>query len=179
MADKIKVVRPPRPAKKTAHVPWHAYLTIDVVYAAANRTILHPFVAWMIPLCLRTVMVPYENISMRLAIAYAALLTLLWVAAVFNKRIAFGVPREVNYDEEVIVITGGGSGLGRLIADFYAMRGASIAVLDVKKADDDEMMGIEYYHCDVSDYKQVESTIAKIANTVRSFKISKLSVVPL
>ena len=156
MGDQIRVVRPPRAAKKTDRLPWHAYLTIDVVYAAANRTILHPFVAWMIPLCLRTVMVPYENISMKLAIAYAAFLTLLWVAAVFNKRIAFGIPREVNYDEEVIIITGGASGLGRLIADFYAMRGASVAVLDVRHDEDDEMMGIQYYHCDVSSYKEVE-----------------------
>jgi NADPH:quinone reductase-like Zn-dependent oxidoreductase len=119
-------------------------------------------------------MVPYDNISMRLAIGYAAFLTLLWIGAVFNKRIAFGIPREVNYDEEVILITGGASGLGRLIADFYAMRGASVAVLDVKKADDDEMMGIEYHHCDVSDEKQVIAAVAKINDSVCSCNSTSL-----
>jgi hypothetical protein len=166
MSEKARVVRPPRATRKIAHQPWHTYLTIDVLYAAARKTILHPFVAWMIPLCLRAVTVPYENISMRISIAYAGLLTVLWVLSVFNYRIAYGIPREVDYEEEVILITGGSSGLGRLIADFYAMRGTSVAVLDVQKPEDDEMMGISYYQCDVSDRKQIENAVAKIKEDV-------------
>lgn len=169
MGDSIRVVKPPRATRKTKATPWQEHLTIDVVYAAWNKTLGHPFVAWLVPVCFRTVMIPYENISMRLAIAYASLLTLLWIGSVFNKRIAFGIPREVDLDEEVIVITGGASGLGRLIADFYAMKGANVAVLDVKKDEDDEMMGIDYYHCDVSDFKQVEASIANIRNNVCSW----------
>jgi NAD(P)-dependent dehydrogenase (short-subunit alcohol dehydrogenase family) len=103
---------------------------------------------------------------MQISIAYAGFLTLLWVLSVFNHRIAYGVPREVDFEEEVVLITGGASGLGRLIADFYAMRGASVAVLDVKKPDDDEMMGIRYYQCDVGDRKQVELSVAKIKEDV-------------
>jgi hypothetical protein len=171
MSDSIRVVKPPRATRKTTATPWHEHLTIDVVYAAWNRTLGHPFVAWMVPLCFRTVMVPYENISMILAIAYASVLTLLWIGSVFNKRIAFGIPREVNLDEEVIVITGGASGLGRLIADFYAMKGANVAVLDVKREEDDEMMGIEYHQCDVSDFKQVEASITKIRENVCSLNL--------
>ncbi|KIW07679.1 uncharacterized protein PV09_01619 [Verruconis gallopava] len=162
MTDPIRVVRPPRIARKTESQPWHTYFTVDVLYAAARKTILHPFVAWIIPLCLRAVTVPYDDISMQLSIGYACLLTLLWVLSVLNNRIAYGIPREVDYDEEVIIITGGASGLGRLIADFYVMRGASVAVLDLKQADDDEFMGIRYYQCDIGDKKQVDEAITKI-----------------
>jgi hypothetical protein len=177
MADQIKVVRPPRATRKSSPQPWHSYLTIDVVFAAANKTFLHPFVAWMVPLCLRTVMVPYDNISMILAVGWASFLTLLWVLSVFNKRIAYGVPREVNYDEEVIIITGGASGLGRLIADFYAMRGSTVAVLDVKRPKDDEMMGIEFFECDVSNSDRVEETIQNLNQSVCSKLIPLSSLI--
>src|ERR1700761_6983126 len=122
--------KPPSPTlvrvsvtKPSLQKPWHALLTIDLICSAACRTILHPFVAWIIPLSLRAVTVPYHNISLQLSIGYASLLTLWWILSVFNYRIAYGIPREMEWDEEVIVITGGASGLGRLIADFYAMRG--------------------------------------------------------
>jgi hypothetical protein len=166
MDAQVRVVRPPRAARKTERQPWYSYFTVDILYYAAKKTVLHPFIAWMIPLSLRAVTVPYDNLSMQISIAYAALLTLVWVFSVFNYRIAYGVPREVDYEEEVIVITGGASGLGRLIADFYAMRGASIAVLDVKKPEDDDMMGIQYFQCDVGDRKQVESAVAEIKEHV-------------
>ncbi|TLD24705.1 short chain dehydrogenase/reductase [Venturia nashicola] len=141
---------------------WQSFLTIDVLYSAALKTILHPFVAFMIPVSLRAVTVPYSNISMQVSIAYATLLAFWWMLSVINKRVAFGLPREVDLDEEVIVITGGSNGLGRLIADFYAMRGASVAVLDVAKRDDDDMMGLEFYRCDVGDRTQVEAAAAKL-----------------
>jgi hypothetical protein len=146
---------------------WYSLLTVDVLYSAALRTILHPFVAFMIPMSLRAVTVPYSNISMQISIAWASLLTLWWILSVFNKRIAFGLPREVDLDEEIIVITGGSNGLGRLIADFYAMRGANVAVLDVVKKDDDDMMGLQFYQCDIGDRKQVESAAEKVRKDVR------------
>ncbi|QDS73060.1 hypothetical protein FKW77_009739 [Venturia effusa] len=148
--------------KRSKERTWQALFTFDVLYSAALKTILHPFVAFMIPLSLRAVTVPFSNISMQVSIAYAILLTSWWILSVFNKRIAFGLPREIDLDEEVIVITGGANGLGRLIADFYAMRGADVAVLDVVRKEDDDMMGIQFYSCDVGDRKQVDAVAAKI-----------------
>ncbi|RDI80240.1 hypothetical protein Vi05172_g9785 [Venturia inaequalis] len=158
----LQKVRVTQATKSPKEQSWQSFLTIDVLYSAALKTILHPFVAFMIPMSLRAVTVPYSNISMQISIAYATLLTFWWIMSVFNKRIAFGLPREVDLDEEVIVVTGGSYGLGRLIADFYAMRGAAVAVLDVVKKEDDEMMGIQFYRCDVGDRKQVDAAAAKI-----------------
>jgi hypothetical protein len=163
----LQKVRITQTTTKSQEQSWHSLFTVDVLYSAALRTILHPFVAFMIPMSLRAVTVPYSNISMQVSIAWASILTFWWVLSVFNKRIAFGLPRDMDLDEEIIVITGGSNGLGRLIADFYAMRGANVAVLDVVKKDDDDMMGLQYYQCDVGDRNQVEMAAEKIREDVR------------
>jgi short chain dehydrogenase len=155
---------------------WHAFFTLDLIITVANKTILHPFFAWMLPLCLRAVTIPYSHISFQATAAYACLLTVVSVLSVFNQRIAFGTPREVDLSEEVIVITGGASGLGLLIADFYRMKGASVAVLDVKKTQEEELGGIQYYECDVGNSKAVDSTSRRIKEDVRRNDMSALQL---
>ena len=108
---------------------------------------------------------PYGDRTMRLGIAYAALICVLWLLAVVNRRLAYGTARKVDLDKEVIVITGGASGLGLLIAEVYGMRGASVAVLDVREMDDGER-GIEYYRCDVGDREQIEKVARQIEKDV-------------
>ncbi|KAF2812419.1 short chain dehydrogenase/reductase [Mytilinidion resinicola] len=144
--------------------PWHHYLTLDLIVNVLSYTVLHPFVAWMIPLCLRAQATPYDHPSMYVTVAWASLLTVYGILGLINDRIAYGPPREVDLSEEVIVITGGASGLGALIAEVYGMRNANIAVLDVKKFSEDEAeeKGIAYYECDVGDPKQVEAAGKRI-----------------
>jgi NADPH:quinone reductase-like Zn-dependent oxidoreductase len=146
--------------------PWYTLLTIDLIIYAAQKTVLHPFVAWMLPLCLRAVTVPYSHISFQLTTAYASLLTLFAVVSVFNHRLAFGIPREVDLSEEVVVITGGASGLGQSIANFYQMKGCSVAILDVKHVAEEELGGIQYYKCDVGDPEQIKRAAEKIKKDV-------------
>jgi NAD(P)-dependent dehydrogenase (short-subunit alcohol dehydrogenase family) len=85
---------------------------------------------------------------------------------VINDRLAFGLPREVDLSEEVIVITGGASGLGLLIAEVYGMRGATVAVLDVEEMENGEARGVTYYKCDVTDKDQVARVAAEIERDV-------------
>lgn len=148
--------------------PWWSVVTFDLLLTVARRTILHPFVAWMIPLSLRAQATPYHHLSFQISTSYALLLTIIYMLSVLNRRIAHGSPRSVDLSEEVVVITGGASGLGLLIADFYAMRGASVAVLDVKpKSTLQESKGIAYYLCDVGDCEQVHNSANKIKEDVR------------
>ncbi|KAF1944805.1 short chain dehydrogenase/reductase [Clathrospora elynae] len=144
--------------------PWHHYLTIDVIWYVLGYTLFHPFVSWVIVLCLRAQYTPYGNIEMRVAMAWATLMTSIGLFGLVSDRIAWGSPREVDLAEEVIVITGGAEGLGGLLADTYGMRNANIAVLDTKVVSEDEaeQKGVLYYQCDVSDAKQVEAAAAKI-----------------
>jgi hypothetical protein len=144
-----------------------ATITIDLLLKVARRTFLHPFVAWMIPLSLRAQATPYNHLSFQLSTAYAVILTLFHLLSVLNTWLAYGSPRPIDPSEEVVVITGGASGLGLLIAEFYAMRGTAVAVMDIKPKDVlQEAKGIAYYQCDVGNAEHVSITAKKIQNEV-------------
>jgi len=96
----------------------------------------------MLPLSLLAQATPYTHPSFRLSLAYAFLLTLFSLLSILNRRIAYGAPRKVDFAEEVIVVTGGASGLGLVLAEVYGMRGCNVAVLDVKELEDAEAKGI-------------------------------------
>ncbi|EED19498.1 short-chain dehydrogenase/reductase family protein, putative [Talaromyces stipitatus ATCC 10500] len=151
----------PRPPQK-----WYEHFNLDLIIKVLNQTFLHPFVAWIIVLCLRAQVTPTDHPAWIGAVGYAIFLTLLTVAGMLNRRLAYGLPRDVEPSHEVIVITGGGSGLGQLIAQIYGMRGASVAVLDIKEVSEvegwDELSGVEYYQCDVGNRKALEMTAKKI-----------------
>ncbi|KAF1957009.1 NAD(P)-binding protein [Byssothecium circinans] len=144
--------------------PWYHYLTIDLIWYVLGYTLFHPFVSWVLVLCLRAQYTPYGAPEMKIATAWAMAMSAIGIFGVFSDRIAFGRPREVDLAEEVIVITGGVEGLGGLLAETYGMRNANVAVLDKKKVDQDEQeeKGVLYYECDVSDPKQVEAVAAEI-----------------
>lgn len=145
---------------------WFAPISIDLVLKVLYVTFFHPFVAWLIPLCFRAEHMGWEATPMRVSIAYAIFITTCWVLSAFNKRIAFGVPRIVDLSDEVIVITGGASGLGLLIAEVYGMRGASVAVLDIKEMSNGEARGVSFYKCDVTDRAQVAKVAVEIEKDV-------------
>ncbi|KAH0542807.1 hypothetical protein FGG08_002855 [Glutinoglossum americanum] len=150
------------PSPAIPEKPWHDPLTIDLLLKVLNTTFLHPFVAWMIPLCLRAQATPYHHPAMLITAAWATLLTLLYFLSILNQRVAHGNPRAVDLSEEVIVVTGGASGLGLLIAEVYGLRGASVAVLDVREMEVGEARGVEFYKCDVGDREQVEKAAKEI-----------------
>lgn len=103
---------------------------------------------------------------MQSAILYASLLTLFFFLGILNRQIAYSKPRVVDLGEEVIVITGGASGLGLLIAEVYGMRGATVAVLDVLELEAGEARGVTVYKCDVGDAEQVAKVAAQIEREV-------------
>ncbi|EPE25048.1 NAD(P)-binding Rossmann-fold containing protein [Glarea lozoyensis ATCC 20868] len=141
---------------------WAKPLSIDLLLKVLNVTFLHPFVAWMIPLCMRAQAMRWNNPYIQAAIGYASFLTFLFFANILNKQIAYSKPRKVKHSDEVIVITGGASGLGLLIAEVYGMRGASVAVLDIKGLDSGEARGVSVYQCDVGDKEQVAKAALEI-----------------
>lgn len=145
---------------------WFAPLSLDLFLKVANVTFFHPFVCWLLPLCLRARTVKWEAPPMIGVILWAVFISLLWLANAVSQRVTFGLPREVDLGEEVIVITGGAGGLGMLIAEVYGMRGASVAVLDVHEMENGEARGVTFYKCDVGDKEQVAKVAAQIEREV-------------
>ncbi|KAJ5723129.1 hypothetical protein N7488_001164 [Penicillium malachiteum] len=158
------VIPSPKPAK-----PWTHHLTLDTVLKVLHRTILNPFLAWVIVLCLRAQVTPPTHPAWIGSVSYAIFVTLLFMAGTINHRIAHGLPRTVDPEHEVVLITGGASGLGLLIAQLYGMRGASVAVLDVREIGENEIeevfgegVDVQCYQVDVGDRSQLESAKKKI-----------------
>jgi hypothetical protein len=169
MTSAIKEVPVTLPKKyDRPNEPWHHYVSIDLIWYVLGYTLFHPFVSWVVVLCLRAQYTAYEAPEMRIAVAWSILMSAIGIFGIVSDRIAFGSPREIDLSEEVIVITGGVEGLGGLLAETYGMRNANIAVLDMKKVDRDEAeeKGVMYYQCDVSDAKQVEAAAAKVVEDV-------------
>ncbi|KAI1815691.1 hypothetical protein GGS20DRAFT_316929 [Poronia punctata] len=150
------------PNRQPIRDSWLAPLSIDLFLRVLNVTLLHPFVAWIIPLCFRAEHQAWDTRPMVVSIAWATFVTFLWIGNVISHKIAYGIHREVDLSEEVIVITGGASGLGLLIAEVYGMRGATVAVLDTKPLENTEARGITYYQCDVSDKARIARVAAEI-----------------
>ncbi|KAA8574904.1 hypothetical protein EYC84_004142 [Monilinia fructicola] len=143
-------------------LPWAKPFSIDLLLKVLNVTFLHPFVAWMIPLCMRAQAMPWDHEAIQWAIDYATLITLLFFLAKLNRQIAYSKARKVDLSEEVIVITGGASGLGLLVAEVYGMRGATVAVLDVRDLESGEARGVSYYKCDVGNQEEVARVAIEI-----------------
>ncbi|RYC62463.1 hypothetical protein CHU98_g3732 [Xylaria longipes] len=145
---------------------WFAPLSVDLFLKVLNVTLLHPFVAWIIPLCFRAEHQAWDTRPMVVSITWAIFVTLLWMGNVLSHKVAYGMHREVDLSEEVIVITGGSSGLGLLVAEVYGMRGATVAVLDISPPESSEARGITHYQCDVTDRAQIARVAADIERDV-------------
>ncbi len=160
--------------QRPQELAWAKPFSIDLLLKVANVTFLHPFVAWIIPLCMRAQAMSWEHPAIRITIGYASLLTALFFLNILNRQLAYSKPRKVDFSEEVIVITGGASGLGLLVAEVYGMRGATVAVLDVKDLEAGEARGVSHYKCDVGDINQITKVALEIERDVSSFFVSSL-----
>jgi hypothetical protein len=152
---------------------WFAPLSIDLIIKVLKVTFLHPFICWIIPMCFRAQEYPWDHPKSVASIAWASFVTICWMAGVINARLAFGLPRYVEPSEEVIVITGGASGLGLLLAEVYGMRGANVAVLDINEMDTGEARGVSFYKCDITD----KDALAKVAKEIEE-DVSDLTNLP-
>jgi len=141
---------------------WAKPFSIDLFLKVLNVTFLHPFVAWIVVLCLRAQATPWDAQAMKIGIGYASVLTLWFFLGVLNNQIAYTKARKVDLSEEVIVITGGASGLGLLIAEVYGMRGATVAILDVQELESGEALGVTAYKCDVSNKEDIARVAIEI-----------------
>ena len=155
----------------TAENPWHTHITIDLLAHVLARSLFHPYIAWLIPLCLRSLSYPTSHPHFQYTCLYAAFITVLAVLRKADKRLAWGRPRKMDWEREVVVITGGASGLGKVLAEMYGMRGVSVAVLDVRVPEERErseaLEHVRFYRCDVSRLEDVQRAKGEVERDVR------------
>lgn len=125
----------------------------------------------MLPLSLRAMAAPYSSSSFIATFTYASIVNVIFLLGVLSEKYAYGTTREVDLEEEVVVIVGGKGGLGGCIAEVYGMKGVRTVVLDVavskdEEEKDEEAGGVRYYRCDVGDRQQVEEVWAHVRANV-------------
>ncbi|WP_181780138.1 SDR family NAD(P)-dependent oxidoreductase [Pseudonocardia pini] len=77
---------------------------------------------------------------------------------------------QFDFGGNVVLVTGGASGLGRALVEGAAAAGATVVVADVDDAAGKEMAGprpgggeVEYVHLDVTDHAEVDRVVADVA----------------
>ena len=156
-----------RHVSNTSLQPLRIQVTLDLCISALSKSIFHPFIACLLPLCLRALAVPYHTTSFVVSSIFALIVCVFHILAIVNQRVAYGPPGQIKWEHEVVVVTGGLGGLGGCVAEIYGLRGVSVAVLDTcapKALDCVEEENLHYYRCDIADLTQLETVWTKIAH---------------
>lgn len=67
------------------------------------------------------------------------------------------------FEDKVVVVTGGASGIGAAVADAFVQEGAQVAVLDIKEPSAEPSSSrIRRYQCDVADEGAVEAAFDRV-----------------
>lgn len=72
-------------------------------------------------------------------------------------------------NKDIVLVTGGSSGLGMEIVSAFHIKGAKVVVFDIDIPDsgtDNYVEGVHYYQCDVSDCQQVREKAAEVVKDV-------------
>lgn len=158
----------PRSVPSAAQKPWHHSITLDRVMEIGQRPIFFFWTTLIVVFYTQ----PSHSILVQ-CIVWLAVVTLLHALSWANRRVAWGAARKVDWADEVVVVTGGSSGLGRVIAETYGMRGASVAVLDVRPfhtaGEGENGESVRWYDCDVGDVNAVARVKDLIEKDVCSF----------
>ncbi|KAJ9661165.1 hypothetical protein H2198_002109 [Neophaeococcomyces mojaviensis] len=137
----VKITMPSvRPATTTLNSkPWYSYITLDLLLHILSRSIFHPAIVLIFYLCIAAV--PPHHHRHPLAnqtLYYASFLLFIRLLMLLNARVTYGPARTVTWENEVVVITGGATGLGRCLVEMLLImkKGVRVAVLDVQEADE-------------------------------------------
>ncbi|KAI8053771.1 hypothetical protein BDF22DRAFT_681269 [Syncephalis plumigaleata] len=106
-----------------------------------------------------------------LELSWSHPLTLFFLGYTAFLLVVYGVAHilrpkgRLDWKNQVIVITGGASGVGNCLAEGLAMRGADVAVLDITPTKS-HLSQIKYYTCDIRDPDQIKTSANEIRETL-------------
>jgi hypothetical protein len=152
--------------------PWYRYVNLDLFVRILANSVFHPYIIFIFYLTQAALHVHREPLAYY-TLCYAAFLGVLEVAVNINHRLTYGKHRKVDWEKEVVVITGGASGLGRVLAEMIVRKGGKVAILDVKDRDEEaedamERWDLVWEKCDVAKESEVKEAVEKIVDDVSS-----------
>ncbi|KAG0227833.1 retinal short-chain dehydrogenase reductase [Mortierella sp. GBAus27b] len=134
--------------------------SLDFVLNMLNTTVFHTsFPFFLIPL-LKLYKFSNENLAFIAAAIYGVLLFVVKISFWLHER-SQRLGGKIDWEDEVVLITGGASGLGLLLAEALSIRRISVVVLDIQSVK--SSLDIDSYICDVSRPDE----IARVAKEIR------------
>ncbi|KAI0722812.1 retinal short-chain dehydrogenase/reductase [Earliella scabrosa] len=146
--------------------PLYDSFDVDLIMKVLAHTAFSPFFTFFIPVFYifqgARWPEPVIVISVFYNVAVSAFWFLKWYSRLYRNQgsLLFG-PGRPDWGEQLVVITGGSSGIGELVANTLAVRNVTVVVLDVKPIIT-ENYNITYYKCDVSKWEEVERVAKQI-----------------
>jgi len=145
-------------------------LDIDLVVKVLANTAFSPFFVFFIPIFYIFQGAKFsDNIVVASAIYWVVISTfwsIKWVSKLYRNQGSFVLrPPTLDWSEQIVVITGGASGIGELLANTLAVRNVTVVVLDVNPIVT-ENYNVAYYKCDVSKWEEVEAVSKKIIEEI-------------
>jgi short-subunit dehydrogenase len=143
---------------------------VDLVVKVLAHTLFSPFFIFMVPTFYFFQGNPLNHPAIVYSAAYGVALCLFWglkwLSELWrNQGSLFFGPGRFQWGDQIVVVTGGSSGIGELLANTLAVRNVPVVVLD-KERIISENHNIIYYKCDVSKWEEVEAVAKKISEEI-------------
>lgn len=150
--------------------PWYHYINLDLLILILVNSVFHPYITFIFYLSQAALHLHRQPLAYY-TLCYTAVLAVVEMAVYVNQRITYGKHRVVEWEKEVVVITGGASGLGRVVAEMILRKGGKVAILDVKVPDEEAEDAMERWDllwetCDVGRREDVERAVASVVDEV-------------
>ncbi|KAF9077005.1 retinal short-chain dehydrogenase reductase [Rhodocollybia butyracea] len=145
-------------------------LDIDLVFKVLKNTLFSPFFVFFVPVfCIFTGSKTTDP-SVVWSGLYYVLLCLYyagtWLSTLYrNQGNLLFSPSRFDWGEQIVVVTGGSSGVGELLANTLAVRNVTVVVLDNEPIIT-ENHNVMYYKCDVSKWEEVEAVSKTIIEEI-------------
>jgi len=145
-------------------------LDIDLFVKVLAHTVFGPFFVFFIPVFYVFQGAKLTDPVVLISSAYWVFISLFWFIKwcsrlYRNQGSLFFGPGRFDWGEQIVVVTGGSSGVGELLANTLAVRNVSVVVLDINPIIT-ENYNITYYKCDVSKWEEVEAVSKKVIEEI-------------
>ncbi|BCR87976.1 uncharacterized protein ACHE_40540S [Aspergillus chevalieri] len=144
-------------------------LYIDPIVSLIRKTILNPTIALLFVGYLKLIDTPRLAAYERPAFCAAALSVALWLNDFLTRgsRNNWVTDRTWDWSKELVVVTGGSSGIGGSIVQRLASDGVQIVVIDViPPTYSTENKHIAYHYCDLSDESEIREVCSRIRENI-------------